>query len=100
MRRLPLRVRRHRTNGTGHERARMRLVAGRSLMRDALARLAANKAAMSSLVLLIMVMMAVLIGPWLSPNDYISQDYDQIWAAPTTTGGHLFGTDSVGRDLF
>src|SRR5699024_5643081 len=78
----------------------MAAVAGRSLTRDALLRLMANKAAMLSLTLLILIVLMVIVGPWLSPNNYYSQDYDQIWVAPTWVHGHIFGTDSVGRDLF
>ena len=41
-----------------------------------------------------------LVSPWLSPNDYIGTDFGLILSAPALEGGHLFGTDEVGRDLF
>jgi oligopeptide transport system permease protein len=75
-------------------------VAGSSLGRDALRRLAANKAALVSIGLLVLIVLMVIIGPWFSPHNYYSQDYDQIWTPPTLAHGHFFGTDSVGRDLF
>lgn len=74
--------------------------AGNSLGRDAMRRLAANKAAMGSIVLLGLIVITVIVGPWLTPNNYYYQDYDAIWQAPTLVHGHIFGTDSVGRDLF
>lgn len=74
--------------------------AGNSLGRDAWRRLRANKAAMVSLVLLALISIVVVIGPWLSPFNYFAQDYDAIWQAPSLATGHFFGTDSVGRDLF
>lgn len=73
---------------------------GNSLGRDAWRRLKANKAAMASIVLLALISLAVVIGPWLSPFNYFAQDYDAIWQAPKLASGHFFGTDKVGRDLF
>ncbi|MDA3919649.1 MAG: ABC transporter permease subunit [Salinisphaera sp.] len=73
---------------------------GNSLGRDAWRRLKANRAAMASLVLLGLITLAVVVGPWLSPFNYYSQDYDAIWTAPSWASGHFFGTDAVGRDLF
>lgn len=73
---------------------------GRSLFSDALLRLRANRAALASLGLLGFIVVAVVVGPWLSPHDYFTQDYGAIWIAPTMTDGHWFGTDGLGRDLF
>ena len=74
--------------------------AGNSLGRDAWRRLSANRAAMTSLGVLVFITLAVIIGPWLTSYDYFSQDYDAIWQAPSLATGHWFGTDQVGRDLF
>ena len=74
--------------------------AGNSLGRDAWRRLSANRAAMTSLGVLVFITLAVIIGPWLTPYNYFSQDYDAIWQAPSLASGHWFGTDQVGRDLF
>ncbi len=53
----------------------------------------------SGTVLLVIALLAV-VGPWLSPNDAIGTDFDHQLAPPSLEGGHLFGTDSLGRDLF
>lgn len=51
--------------------------------------------------LLAMLALLVLVGPWLSPHAVDSIDFDADWAQPPTlAGGHWFGTDSLGRDLF
>ncbi|MGB7757456.1 MAG: ABC transporter permease subunit, partial [Salinisphaera sp.] len=47
-----------------------------------------------------LIVLMVIVAPWLTPNNYFSQDYNSIWTAPTLAHGHIFGTDSVGRDLF
>ena len=41
-----------------------------------------------------------LVGPWLSPHDYITTDFDNLLASPSASDMHLFGTDDLGRDLF
>ncbi len=60
----------------------------------------ANRAAKVSLLLLLALVMAAIVGPWLSPNDSEAIHYDAIAVAPTWQNGHVFGTDSIGRDLF
>jgi oligopeptide transport system permease protein len=84
----------------GRKRNKLEATAGRSLGKDALRRLTANKAAMASITVLALILLAVVIAPPLAPNQYFSQDYNAIWVAPTFAHGHFFGTDSVGRDLF
>ncbi|GAB3672080.1 ABC transporter permease subunit [Salinisphaera aquimarina] len=76
------------------------VVRGRSLWSDALRRLRANKAAVASIGLLGLIVIACVAGPWISPNDYFTQDYGAIWVAPTLADGHWLGTDGLGRDLF
>ncbi|MGI9236874.1 MAG: ABC transporter permease [Woeseiaceae bacterium] len=41
-----------------------------------------------------------LVGPWLSPNDYLTTNFDLPLLPPTWTASHWFGTDDLGRDLF
>jgi oligopeptide transport system permease protein len=53
----------------------------------------------SGLILLFVLLMAI-VGPWLSPHDYQSTNFDAILNSPSLTGMHLFGTDDLGRDLF
>src|SRR5210317_414487 len=50
--------------------------------------------------ILLTVALAALVGPWLSPHDYATTNLDNILSAPSAGGGHLFGTDDLGRDLF
>ncbi|MDE0658163.1 MAG: ABC transporter permease subunit [Gammaproteobacteria bacterium] len=46
---------------------------------------------------LLLVVLAAITGPWLSPWDFDAVDWDAIDAAPSAV--HWFGTDGVGRDL-
>ncbi|MEJ6490539.1 ABC transporter permease [Leucobacter sp. USCH14] len=51
-----------------------------------------------SAALLALVALAALLGPVLTPYDADEIDFAAIWAGPG--GGHLLGTDQLGRDLF
>jgi len=42
---------------------------------------------------------AALLAPLLSPFDFATPSWTAIFQAPSLRGGHLFGTDSLGRDL-
>src|SRR5579863_4550890 len=48
---------------------------------------------------LLLVALASLIVPALSPYDYYTPQLDLISQPPTLHGGHLLGTDPLGRDL-
>jgi oligopeptide transport system permease protein len=75
-----------------------RAVRGRSLWDDARRRLLQNKAVVASLIVLgILVLMAV-VGPWLVPFRYDQVIKSDSWAPPLTHG-HLLGADALGRDL-
>ncbi|MGN7457742.1 ABC transporter permease [Paenibacillus pasadenensis] len=64
----------------------------------AMMKLTANKFAMASgVVLLLMIIMAV-IYPLFTPHDFRSQQLLDTFLAPG--GTHYFGTDELGRDLF
>ncbi|MCW8844836.1 MAG: ABC transporter permease subunit [Gammaproteobacteria bacterium] len=67
--------------------------------RAALARLAENRAAMAAAVVLVLVCLAVLVGPWLVSATSQAVDWDQISTPPSLHNGHLLGTDANGRDL-
>jgi oligopeptide transport system permease protein len=71
---------------------------GRSLWDDARRRLFRNRAAVASLMLLALLVIAATVGPWLSPFAYDDLHKDQIWSGPLAYG-HLLGTDALGRDL-
>lgn len=67
-------------------------------LQDAWRRLRQNKIAMGAIVLLIVVIIMAFAGPALSQYTLSSQDPTMVNKAPN--GDHLFGTDSLGRDLF
>ena len=67
-------------------------------MQDAWRRLRQNKIAMGAIVLLCVVLILAVIGPSLSSYTSSQQDPNRINKGPGA--GHLFGTDSMGRDLF
>jgi oligopeptide transport system permease protein len=72
----------------------------RSLWSDAGSALRQNRAAMTAAVVLGILVLLVLFGPALSGYRFDKPDWDAIAVPPSLTGAHLFGTDSLGRDLF
>jgi oligopeptide transport system permease protein len=74
-------------------------VAGRSPWEDARRRFSRNRAAVVSVMILIVITLACIIGPMLLPNDFETSDWNAINSPPEWTGWHLFGTDQNGRDL-
>lgn len=73
-------------------------VKGRSLWDDARRRLFRNKAAVASMILLAILVVASIVGPHLTPYSYDEINKNDVWVGPLT-GAHLLGTDSLGRDL-
>ncbi|RTR03362.1 ABC transporter permease subunit [Halomonas nitroreducens] len=73
--------------------------AGDSLGREAWRRLKQNRAAMASLLLLSIITLACVAGPWLTPWGLADVDWNAFNVAPTLEGGHWLGTDANGRDL-
>ena len=69
------------------------------LWREALGRLWRNRLAAASLVVLGLVVLACVLGPWLAPVPGEALDFEHIAAPPGLDSGHWFGTDNVGRDL-
>lgn len=59
-----------------------------------------NNAVRISGGLLLFVLLLAVIGPWVSPHDYLSTDFERLLQPPGLTGMRLFGTDGLGRDLF
>ncbi|HKJ63262.1 MAG TPA: ABC transporter permease subunit [Hyphomicrobiales bacterium] len=74
-------------------------ITGRSLTADAWRRLLRNKAAVVSLVILAVLVLMALIGPWFLPYDYETPDWAAFRAPPSMESGHYFGTDQNGRDV-
>ena len=50
-------------------------------------------------VLLALIMLACLLLPLLSPYDYFTPHYELLSRRPMLAGGHMLGTDPLGRDL-
>ncbi len=80
-------------------------VQGRSLWADARHRFLRNKAAMTGLVVLTLVVLFSIAGPWISPWNYEDIDWDVLedvatLGRPSLENGHYFGTDDLGRDLY
>ena len=65
---------------------------------DAWRRLKKNKVAIVSLVLLAIMCVMVVIGPWIARFEYNIGDGKVLNQGPN--GVHWFGTDTLGRDLF
>jgi oligopeptide transport system permease protein len=72
---------------------------GRSLWSDAWRRLRRNAAATTSLVVLALIAIACIVGPWLLPHPFDEVYWDSISAPPDFANGFYFGTDENGRDL-
>lgn len=73
-------------------------IEGRSLWQDARIRFMRNKAAMVSLFILVLITLAVIFVPILSEHTFDDTDWYALHQSPSAE--HLFGTDSLGRDLF
>ena len=80
------------------DRITLAAVKGRSLWDDAGRRLMRNKAAVASMITLGVLVLAAVVGPFLSPFAYDQVDKEDVWMAPLTAG-HLLGSDALGRDL-
>ena len=73
---------------------------GRSLWDDAWDSIRRNRAAMSAIAIMGLVVVLVLFAPLLSPYELDSTDWEHISVAPSVATSHWFGTDDIGRDLF
>ena len=72
----------------------------RSIWGDALQRLLRNKAAVGSIIVLLIITLLAIFAPWLSPHAIDDVFWENIQAPPTLENRHWFGTDGNGRDLF
>jgi len=66
---------------------------------EALKRARGNSAIFVSACTLATIAVLAIVIPFISPNDYVSTDFDHILDGPGLAGGHLFGRDDLGRDL-
>ncbi|MFF2481275.1 ABC transporter permease [Paenibacillus sp. NPDC058071] len=69
-----------------------------SAWKDAWIRLRSSKMSMVSLGILVLIIIMAIIGQWLTPHDYSTNDYNAINQPPSAE--HWFGTDALGRDMF
>ncbi|MCF6767448.1 ABC transporter permease subunit [Thiotrichales bacterium 19S11-10] len=81
-----------------HKEHQEQITKGRSLYYDAWLRFRENKVAVFSLTILFLMVLTVIIAPWFSPYHFADQDLGEISLAPSQN--HIFGTDTLGRDLF
>ena len=65
--------------------------------RDAWRRLKADRAALAGLIVVLLILLLAVAGPWLSPYAYDAQDFMESNEPPSLR--HWFGTDMFGRDL-
>ncbi len=65
--------------------------------RRAWRRLKQRKGAMAGLAVIVIVVLAALLAPWVAPYDPIQQSWSAVRKAPSAA--HWFGTDEVGRDV-
>ncbi|MGI9270242.1 MAG: ABC transporter permease [Woeseiaceae bacterium] len=59
-----------------------------------------NRTVMFSSGLLAGIVVIAILGPLISPHNYLQTDFDGILQSPSFASAHLFGTDDLGRDLF
>lgn len=71
---------------------------GGSQSRDVIRRLRKNKLAMTGLIILLLLIAASLLAPWIAPYGYDDQDVTRRFLSPCPE--FWMGTDSLGRDIF
>jgi oligopeptide transport system permease protein len=49
--------------------------------------------------LLLLLVLAAVVVPWLSPHDHFTADWDALDLPPQWRNGHWLGTDDLGRDV-
>jgi oligopeptide transport system permease protein len=67
--------------------------------RQAFRRARENNAVFYSASVLAAIAVVAIITPLISPNEYLTTDFDRILHAPEWAAMRLFGTDDLGRDL-
>jgi oligopeptide transport system permease protein len=85
--------------------ASMEIVKGRSLWQDAMHRFRQNKAAVTSVVVLALIVLFSFFGPYLAQWSNEEIDWSRLgkaaeMGAPSIENGHFFGIDNLGRDLY
>jgi oligopeptide transport system permease protein len=70
-----------------------------SFWQQALRRLLRHRGALTAGMLLVLIALACLLIPLFSPGDDYTPHYERLSQPPSLAGGHLLGTDPLGRDL-
>ena len=73
---------------------------GKSLWFYAWQRLKQNKLAFGSTIVLMLMIILIIIGPYFSPYEIDFIDWEYMSIPPDFATAHYFGTDALGRDLF
>ena len=81
------------------------IIKGRSQWQDSLARFKRNKAALVSLLILLLMVVVAFVSPYFAVWDYETIDWGLLGnaataGAPQIENGHYFGVDDLGRDIF
>lgn len=72
-------------------------VTSRSFGRQTWDRFRRHRVAVAAAVVLVLLALSFLIGPWLSPYSFTQQDFMALNQGPSAA--HPFGTDTIGRDV-
>lgn len=59
-----------------------------------------NRASTVAMIILGIIVLACVVGPWLSPYERADTDWRMMTSPPDRATQHWFGTDALGRDLF
>ena len=73
---------------------------GRSLWLDAWRALKHNRAAMLGTWIILAMAVFVTVGPWFGAYAFDFTDFAHVASPPSLATGHVFGTDTLGRDLY
>ena len=73
---------------------------GRNLWQDAWQRFRANKAAMVSLLILMIIVCFSIVIPYVAQHAYDATNWNYVLSPPSIKAGYLMGSDMLGRDLF
>ena len=63
-------------------------------------RIVRNRTIVAVAAVLAGIVIVSIVGPWLSPHDYLRTNFDRLLQGPGLDDLHFFGTDDLGRDLF